>query len=346
MFLLALMFNSQAQALSLCLFGLGWNCDDEADQQALKKALVIGNADYSFSPLKNPINDAKDMAKKLKSLGFEVNLLLNANEEQMGQAISEMGKTYGGVEIFYYAGHGVAIEKKNYLLPVNQKFFTENSIKYNAIDVAYVLDEIKGKDKKANKLSILILDACRDNPLKNQSSRSIGNKQGLAPITKTIPGSMIMYSASANQIAYDGDGRNGVFTGHLLEEIGKPDVEIETMFKHVSRLVEKHTKGKQVPERVYTFTGNYQIAKTIVKPKIDVSKLLKNKGKVIINSSPSGALLLLEGHPLGKTPYQLEISPGRYHIDLAKKGYQLFKKDIVIQKNKKKQKNFELIKKR
>ncbi len=330
LFVILFFVSSQSQAFSVCLFGIGWNCDDDQNKPALKRALVIGNSHYSFQPLKNPVNDATDVAEKLKQMGFEVTLLLDATEEQMGEAISDMGHTNGGVEIFYYAGHGVAIDKKNYLLPVDEEFKTENQVKYNAIDVDFVMDEIRSKDDKPNRLSVMILDACRNNPLQTASTRSIGNKKGLAPITKSIPGSMIMYSASANQVAYDGTGRNGLFTSSLLEEMDKPNIEIETMFKNVARKVEQATKGKQIPERVYTFTGNYELVKKIPQKPIKPEQVLSKKGLATIESQPGGALVVLEGYPLGKTPYQLMISPGRYQLEISKKGYQTQTREIVV----------------
>ena len=108
-------------------------------------ALVIGNSAYSIGPLKNPVNDATDMAATLKKLGFTVTLKRNASLQEMDEAVETFGSQLkrGGVGLFYYAGHGVQINGTNYLLPIGAKINKEADVKYQAVDANKILDEIR-----------------------------------------------------------------------------------------------------------------------------------------------------------------------------------------------------------
>jgi len=126
-------------------------------------ALVIGNSAYSSGPLKNPVNDAADMAAILKKLGFSVTLKKNARLQEMDEALEAFGNRLkrGGVGLFYYAGHGVQVNGANYLLPIGAKINKEADVKYQAVDANKILDEMATAN---NGLNIVMLDACRDNP--------------------------------------------------------------------------------------------------------------------------------------------------------------------------------------
>ena len=131
--------------------------------QEMRTALVIGNSAYSSGPLKNPVNDATDMAAMLKNLGFSVTLKKEATLQEMDEAIEAFGNSLkrGGVGLFYYAGHGVQVNGTNYLLPIGAKINKETDVKYQAVDANKILDEMANAN---NGLNIIILDACRDNP--------------------------------------------------------------------------------------------------------------------------------------------------------------------------------------
>ena len=128
-----------------------------------RTALVIGNSAYSSGPLKNPVNDAADMAAMLKKLGFSVTLKKNARLQEMDEALEAFGNRLkrGGVGLFYYAGHGVQVNGANYLLPIGAKINKEADVKYQAVDANKILDEMATAN---NGLNIVMLDACRDNP--------------------------------------------------------------------------------------------------------------------------------------------------------------------------------------
>jgi uncharacterized caspase-like protein len=141
-----------------------------------RTALVIGNNAYQTAPLKNPVNDADDMSRALTSLGFRVTLLKNVDRRAMEDSIRSFGRQlkHGGVGLFYFAGHGMQTEGRNYLIPVNARIESESDIKYEAVDAGFVLGKM---EDAANQLNIVVLDACRSNPFsRNFRSR----EQGLA----------------------------------------------------------------------------------------------------------------------------------------------------------------------
>ncbi|MDO9632911.1 MAG: caspase family protein, partial [Humidesulfovibrio sp.] len=139
-------------------------------------ALVIGNGAYKAAPLKNPVNDARDMAASLKRLGFDVTLLTDAGQQQMDAAVREFGLKLrqGGAGLFYYAGHGLQVAGENYLVPVNANIQTESDVRYTCLPAGMVLGKM---EDARNDLNIIILDACRNNPFA-RSFRS--TEQGLA----------------------------------------------------------------------------------------------------------------------------------------------------------------------
>ena len=217
-----------------------------------RHALVIGNANYSSSPLRNPLNDARDMAAALKGLGFQVHSLLDADAGQMEQAILDFGDRLraGGVGLFYYAGHGVQAQGSNYLIPLQANISREIQLKRKAIDAGLVLDAMGAAN---NGLNIVILDACRDNPYANSFRNTT---RGLARMDSP-KGSLIAYATAPGDVAADGDGRNGVFTKHLLEQMQKPGVQVEQVFKQVTQAVHAETRQRQTPFMTSSLLGDF-----------------------------------------------------------------------------------------
>jgi uncharacterized caspase-like protein len=207
-----------------------------------RTALVIGNSTYSANPLINPMNDAADVARLLSQRKFNVRLLTNADKRAMDAAIEEFGQRLdqGGVGLFYYAGHAVQIEGVNYLLPVDAQIRKAHDLKYQGINVQQVLSEMA---TSRNRLNVVVLDACRDNPYP-ALSRSLGN--GLAKVDAPR-GSLIAYATAPGKTAADGDGRNGVFTKHLLEQAAIPGKEMLDMFREVTAGVARDTGERQDP---------------------------------------------------------------------------------------------------
>lgn len=205
-------------------------------------ALVIGNAAYKDSPLKNPQNDAADVSKALRQIGFSVVLLSDAGQEEMERAIDTFTRNIrtGVTALFYYAGHGVQVEGRNFLVPVGRDIQSEVEVKSRSIEVGELLEKM---DRRRGSASIIILDACRNNPF----ARSFRSAQrGLA--SSTAPkNSIIIYATAPGQTAADGNGRNGVFTKHLLKGLNTHDVDIELMLRRVRLGVQQETNGKQDP---------------------------------------------------------------------------------------------------
>lgn len=218
-----------------------------------RTALIIGNSSYSATPLKNPVNDAEDMAKALKSLGFDVILRKNASLQDMEDSIRELGDHLkkGGVGLFFYAGHGVQIGGKNYLLPIGVQIDRETAIKYKAVDVDMVLDEM---GNAANAMNIVILDACRDNPF-GRSFRSAS--RGLAITSSTPRGTLISYSTGPGNVADDGKDRNSPYTGFLIKHMMTPGLPIEEVFKNVRQDLARQTSGKQIPWELSSLEGKF-----------------------------------------------------------------------------------------
>jgi len=224
-------------ALMSTLAGPAWT----AEQQ--RYALVIGNAAYPSAPLGNPVNDATDMAAKLKQRGFQVTRLLDAGKRQMEEAIYGFTRLLTGtgkVGVFYYAGHGLEIGGDNYLVPVDAVLRDETDGRYNTVNAGKLLDRM---NQAGNGLNLVILDACRNNPFK-RGWRGVGT--GLAQM-QPAAGTLILYATEPRKEAADGSGRNGIFTQYLLTALDQPGVQVEDAFKEVSAKVMQETGGQQIP---------------------------------------------------------------------------------------------------
>jgi len=216
-------------------------------------ALVIGNSNYSSSPLKNPSNDAKDMADALRNLGFHVILKANASKREMGKAIEDFGKQLKerDIGLFYYAGHGVQINGVNYLIPVGVTINEETDVEFEAVDAGRILATMHNAKSRVN---IVILDACRDNPYA-RSFRS--TTRGLAIIAKAPMGTIISYSTSPGDVALDGKGRNSPYTSSLLQYMKESGISIEQVFKNTRQKLTRETGGKQIPWELSSLQGDF-----------------------------------------------------------------------------------------
>ena len=215
-------------------------------------ALVIGNAAYKEGPLRNPVNDARDMGTALRSLGFAVIERENSGLAEMEAAVNEFwGKLRkGGVGLFYYAGHGLQVNGRNYLVPVDAKLQVEQDAKYKCMDAGLVLGRM---ENAGNKLNIVILDACRNNPFA-RSWRSAS--EGLARMDAP-KGSIIAYATAPDSVAADGEGKNGLYTEKLLRAMRMPGEPVEMVFKRVRDEVMRATRDKQVPWESTSLRGEF-----------------------------------------------------------------------------------------
>ena len=214
-------------------------------------ALVIGNAAYKDDKLINPVNDAQDMASLLKQSGFEVVYRENASHREMHLALREFGDRLGRetLGLLFFAGHGVQVRGRNYLLAVDADIVREDEVAFNALDLQAVMEKM---DTARNHTNLIILDACRNNPF---ASRFKLANNGLAQI-----------DAPPGSVAADGIGRNGLYTKHLLAQIGKPDVRIEDVFKPVRVAVRKDSNGLQAPWESTSLESELVLMRAAPKP--------------------------------------------------------------------------------
>lgn len=225
-----------------------------------RMALVVGNTNYQHLPkLKNAVNDAEDMCASLARLGFEVTCHYNVfNRNDFRHVIKTFTSELSSdtVALFYYAGHGVQINGENFLLPVSVDAGVSLDIEDDSLNLSYLLRSLEGARSSPN---IVILDACRNNPF----ARIPGGRKGLARIDPPV-GTVLVYSTAPNGVAEDGNGRNGLFTKHLLEHIEEPGQKLDELFQVIAAGVEQEAqevyKTRQVPYRSFSFSGSYCLA--------------------------------------------------------------------------------------
>jgi len=213
-------------------------------------ALIIGNSKYKNAlKLINPKHDAKAISEKLKSLGFKVIVAYDVTKREFDKILRRFGNHLNdaNVGLFFYAGHGLQVNGKNYLLPIDTKLSKERDLKWEAISLVDVINEMERKKQ----VNLIFLDACRDNPfsktlaLNSGRSRSITSR-GLARV-ETPVGTMISYATRDGQTASDGDGFNSPYTQGLLKHINTPGLEISLMLRRVRKSVLEATNNEQVP---------------------------------------------------------------------------------------------------
>ncbi|HYP28875.1 MAG TPA: caspase family protein [Blastocatellia bacterium] len=219
-------------------------------------ALIIGNGSYADMPLRNPVNDARDMAETLRGLGFEVITGENLDKRAMEEHIRAFGKRIAGagIGLFYFSGHGLQVNGYNYLLPVKARIEKEQDVEYEAVEAGRVLSEMEAAQ---NRLNIVILDACRNNPFA-RSFRSA--TRGLA-MMNAPSGTVVAYSTAPGSIASDGDGENGLYTQELLNGMRVPGLKIEDVFKRVRIAVKEKSQGKQIPWETSALDGDFYFVK-------------------------------------------------------------------------------------
>jgi len=222
---------------------------------AKRVALVIGNADYPFSPLNNSVNDAQDITQALQALGFEVIYRENASQQTMEQAMRLFRQKLGAntVGLFFFSGHGVQFEGQNYLIPTSMTTLSVSDVKYKSVSAGYVLSEM---EQAGNTTNIIILDACRNNPFERGFR---GMQRGLARMN-SLDGSLIAYATSPGNVANDGSGRNSPYSKNLLTFMRQPGLSIEQMFKQVRIAVKQETSGTQTPWESSSLTTDFYFA--------------------------------------------------------------------------------------
>lgn len=220
--------------------------------QARRLALVIGNNRYADAPLQNPVNDARAMARSLEAAGFEVILRTDATQREMLAALRDFGSRLkdSSAGLFYFAGHGMQIKGRNFLIPVGADIQREDEVAYQSLDAQAVLDKM---ESAGNGTNLMILDACRNNPFA-RSFRSAS--QGLAQMDAPV-GTMVAFATAPGSVASDGQGSNGLYTQHLLGALQQPGLKVEDVFKQVRSAVRRDSKGAQVPWESTSLEGDF-----------------------------------------------------------------------------------------
>jgi uncharacterized caspase-like protein len=239
-------------ALALGLLGAA---PADAAESARRYALVIGNNAYPTAPLLNPVNDARAMAQVLQERGFTVITRLDADQRSLTSALREFGEKLkeggpGTAGLFYFAGHGMQIKGRNYLVPVGANIEHEDEVAYQALDAQAVMDKM---ESAGNGTNIVILDACRNNPFA-RSFRSA--RQGLAQMDAPV-GTIVAFSTAPGSVASDGTGSNGLYTSHLLAALKRPGQKVEDVFKQVRMAVLRDSGNKQVPWEASSLVGDF-----------------------------------------------------------------------------------------
>lgn len=229
---------------------------------AARLALVIGNAAYPDSPLKNPVNDAQAMASKLTALGFQVEKVENLKREYIGRTLSGFAARVkpGDEVVVFYAGHGMQVKGVNYLLAVDADIHTEEDVALNSLNLQTLMDRLE--EAKAG-VKLIFLDACRNNPFA-RSFRSAG--RGLAKVEDAPSGTLILFATRPGKVAADGEGGNGLYTSELLRVMATPGLTVESMHKRVAAAVETASRGEQEPWMEGSLKGEFYFSSAPTQP--------------------------------------------------------------------------------
>lgn len=229
-------------------------------------ALVIGNATYPEAPLVNPLNDAKAVGQSLRALGFEVVQVTDADLITMQQAVMNFMNqvTPESTALVFFAGHGIQANGRNYLIPVDASLASERALRFEALELNDILEELEEIEAKIN---IVILDACRNNPF---ARKFRGGSRGLA-VVDAAQGTLIAYATAPGSVASDGVGENGLYTQELLKALEQPGLQVEEVFKIVRREVAEQSGNEQIPWESSSLVGDFIFNQTASAPAAVIS---------------------------------------------------------------------------
>jgi hypothetical protein len=287
-------------------------------------ALVIGNAYYKhLSILTNPLNDARLMRSVLQKRGFEVLYKENATKKDMKKLVKKFTHklSRGGVGLYYFAGHGVNVSGQNYLIGTDSLMDDEEEVEYETLALNYITKKMQSA---GNRLNIIILDACRNNPFHR------GGGGGLAPISNAR-GMFIAYATEAGKVASDGGSiKNGVFTHYLVKNLKVKGAKLYEVFKSTRADVYKKTNGKQSPGVYDQTIGNFffTLPSTIHPSKINTDKSstfsfdnkVKKELSLTVRPTPSDARVSITNIK-PRYYHGIKLKKGFYKIKVSKSGY-------------------------
>ncbi|MEO3475236.1 caspase family protein [Roseomonas sp. CAU 1739] len=231
------------------------------EASAQRVALVVGASAYRAVPaLTNTLNDSQDLAAALRRLGFQTDLVQDPDRAQLEQAVRRLGQAARGAEaaLFFFAGHALEAGGRNWLLPVSADISSERDLRFEALDMDILTEQLDG----VARLTLLMLDACRDNPFRLRlaaGTRSATAGAGLGQIHAAV-GTLVAFSTAPGTVAADGAGRNSPFTAALLRRIETPGLELRQMLAEVRRDVREATGGRQVPWEHSALEGAFYFA--------------------------------------------------------------------------------------
>jgi len=304
-------FRKQIRVIVAVALSLVSGIQASAQAGGPRFALVIGNSNYATAgKLKNPVNDASDIAAVLKKLGFSVELLTDADLPAMEASVDRFGESLSGkndaVGFFFFAGHGVQSAGANYLIPVDARIPSEAYLKTSALPVQAVLEILQASRNKTN---IMVLDACRDNPFSWARSMT----RGLTVVGSQPPGSIIAYATGVGNVARDGEGRNGVFTSELLKNLGSPGADILEVFQRTGAGVQAATEGAQTPAIYSQFYGKLYLAGV---PQGQAPQSAKGMAGLSLFCDPPGMKVSIDGGQPVSAPFNAQLSPGSHSLEV------------------------------
>lgn len=282
-------------------------------------ALVVGNCAYADSPLQNPINDANAIARELRQSGFTVELQTDASREAMQKAITafcvQLAKQKA-VGLFYFAGHGLQLDWRNYLVPVDARLVSAADVTRSTVDLSSLFG---GLSRAGNPMNIVVLDACRDNPFGSDHKTGRGLSQMDAPA-----GTFLAYATAPGNVAADGSGKHGLYTENILREMRAPDAKIEDVFKRVRLSVRRSSAGQQIPWESTSLEEDFYFkppANLRKRSEEELLKLFEDEQKLWKPaedaSDPGPVLAYLEHYPSG---HFSEFAQAKLDRMLARQG--------------------------
>ncbi|MDW3203898.1 MAG: caspase family protein [Alphaproteobacteria bacterium] len=235
--------------------GLLFQVHAAASTGEVRKALVIGNGAYGVGPLANPTNDARSMQQALETSGFDVTLVTDLGYRDLQRAVVRFSRDVRAagedtVAMVYYAGHAVQANGENYLIPIDADIQDSLDLEIQSLRLSTVMQSL---ESAGNRLNMVVLDACRDNPF---PSLSRSGSRGLAKVDAPY-GTLLAYSTAPGDVAADGAGRNSPYTAALIKALMIPGLPVEQVFKRVRVEVMERTGKQQVPWESSSLTGDF-----------------------------------------------------------------------------------------
>src|SRR5258707_3936728 len=262
--------HSAEDAMRRCLIALLGVIGCLAATQAMAErrvALVVGNAQYAYAPaLPNPRNDAQDISDLLKKIGFELTAGFDLDQTNFARTIDDFARALEGADVglFFYAGHGLQINEKNYLISTRARLESAFLVPSETIELDAIIRLMESKVGT----NLIFLDACRNNPLTDNLkrnlaavSRSTTIGRGLARVEPTGRDTLVAFSSAPGQEAADGRGRNSPFTASLLRHMPKPGLEVSVMLKEVTADVRQETNNVQRPQQLSDMSKAFYFVK-------------------------------------------------------------------------------------